>query len=61
MQSDEITHDIQEMKRLCEKYLRDRKGVDIGIVFPDRMKIHLHFKMLSEMYSQALIYYNKQK
>ena len=52
---------IAMMCAVCEAYLAETKGVKVKIVFDNPQRARIQFVRLSEMYSIAVAYYNKQK
>ena len=53
-----MTDDLPMMVRIVEKFIYEKKGVKVRIVFDDPMKIRVHTKMLSQAFDIALAYYN---
>jgi hypothetical protein len=55
-----MTDDLPMMVRIVEKFIHEKKGIRIKIVFDDPMKIRMHTKMLVQAFDIALAYYNYQ-
>jgi hypothetical protein len=55
-----MTDDLPMMVRTVEKFIYEKKGVRIKIVFDDPMKIRIHTQMLAKAFDIALAYYNYQ-
>jgi hypothetical protein len=55
-----MTDDLPMMVHIVEKFIHEKKGVRIKIVFDDPMKIRMHTKMLGKAFDIALAYYNYQ-
>jgi hypothetical protein len=53
--------DLEEYCALVEKYIYDRRGVRVKIVFDDPFRMHLHFKALCACYDEAYAYYKKKE
>jgi len=53
-----MTDDLPLMVRTVEKFILEKKGIRVKIVFDDPMKIRIHTKMLGQAFDIALAYYN---
>jgi hypothetical protein len=56
-----MTDELPIMVRTVEKYIQDKTGKRVKIIFDDPMNMRKHVVMLNEAYSISLTYYNKQK
>jgi hypothetical protein len=52
---------LEEYKAVVEKYIFDRKGVRVKIVFDDLTRFNLHFKALVACHDEAVAYYKNNK
>jgi hypothetical protein len=55
-----MTDELPIMVRTVEKYIQDKTGKRVKIIFNDPMNMRKHVVMLNEAYSICLTYYNKQ-
>ena len=55
-----MTDDLPLMVRIVEKFILEKKGIKVRIVFDDPMKIRIHTQMLAKAFDIALAYYNYQ-
>jgi len=55
-----MTDELPIMVRTVEKYIQDKTGKRIKIIFNDPMNIRKHVVMLNEAYSISLVYYNNK-
>jgi len=49
-----MTDDLPMMVRIVEKYILEKKGVSVRIVFDDPMKIRIHTQMLAKAFDIAV-------
>jgi hypothetical protein len=56
-----MTDELPIMVRTVEKFIQDKTGKRVKIIFDDPMNMRKHVVMLNEAYSISLTYYNKQK
>lgn len=53
--------EIETMKAVVEEYIYKKTNRKVKIVFDNPMSMRKHFVLLSEAYSHALIYNEKNK
>lgn len=54
----EHTPSVEEMIAVVQEYIKERKGVNVRIVFDDMFSIRKHMIMLNEAYNYVINYRN---
>jgi hypothetical protein len=54
----EHTPSVEEMIAVVQEYIKERKGVNVRIIFDNPMSLRKHLIMLNEAYNHVMNYRN---
>jgi len=54
----EHTPSVEEMIAVVQEYIKERKGVNVRIIFNNPMSLRKHLIMLNEAYNHVMNYRN---
>ena len=57
----EPTPSVEEMTAVVQEYIKERKGVNVRIVFDDMFSIRKHLIMLNEAYNYVMTQQQKEQ